>query len=123
MKTHHDDHIPGWPCQNSSGSNCERMVGREHDESFSHMNQLLNSVKVFGMCWRRLFCRVLDSCIVNTRSWPKKMDAPLDGNNVTFISNNSCHGHHGIWPVCVFQHGCWGIYTHHQLYYAKNTSC
>jgi len=32
----------------------------------------------FGMCWRRLY-RVLTSCIVNTRSWPKN-DAPLDGN-------------------------------------------
>jgi len=28
------------------------------------------SLKVFGMCWRRLY-RVLDSCIVNTRSSPK----------------------------------------------------
>jgi len=26
--THHG-HIPGWQCQDSSGSNCERMVGRE----------------------------------------------------------------------------------------------
>jgi len=25
-------------CQDSSGSNWERMVGREHEESFSHMN-------------------------------------------------------------------------------------
>jgi len=40
--------------------------------------QTLTSLKVFGMCWRRLY-RVLDSCIVNTRSWPK-LDAPLDGN-------------------------------------------
>jgi len=48
------------------------MVGRKHEESFSHMIwhilvQTLNSLKVFGMCWRRLY-RVLDSCIVNTRS-------------------------------------------------------
>jgi len=33
----------------------------------SHMNWLLHSLKVFGMCWRRLY-RVLDSCIDNTRS-------------------------------------------------------
>jgi len=51
-----------------SGSNWERMVGREHEESFSHMNwhllvQTLNSWKVFGMSWSRLY-RVLDSCIV-----------------------------------------------------------
>jgi len=30
-------------------------------------HQTLNSVKVFGMCWRRLY-RVLDSCIDNTRN-------------------------------------------------------
>jgi len=32
------------------------MVVREHEESFSHMNwvQTLNSLRVFGMCWRRL---------------------------------------------------------------------
>lgn len=79
-------HIPGWQCQDSSGSNCERMVGREKEEWFSHTNghlwiQTLHSVKVFGMCWRRLY-RVLDSCIVNIGSWPK-MDASLDGNNIT----------------------------------------
>jgi len=50
------------------------MVGSEHEESFSHMK-----LKVYGMCWRRLY-RVMDS--YNTRSSPK-MDAPLDGNNIT----------------------------------------
>jgi len=42
-----------------------------HEESSSQMNwhQNLNSLKVFGMCWRRLY-RELDSCVVNTRSWP-----------------------------------------------------
>jgi len=28
----------------------------------------LKVMKVFGMCWRRLY-RVLDSCFVNSRSW------------------------------------------------------
>jgi len=30
--------------------------------------QTLNSLKVFGLCWRRLYT-VLDSCIANTRSF------------------------------------------------------
>jgi len=38
-KTHHS-HIPGWQCQGSSGSNCERMVGR--------------------MAWRIIFTQDLD---------------------------------------------------------------
>jgi len=37
------------------------MFGKEN-ESFSDLK-----LKVFGMCWRRLY-RVLDSSIVNTRS-------------------------------------------------------
>jgi len=32
-------HIPGWQCQDSSGSNWERMVGRDYEETFSHMNE------------------------------------------------------------------------------------
>jgi len=40
--------------------------------------QTVNSLKVFGMCWRRLK-RVLDSSIDNTRSWPK-----MYGNNIIF---------------------------------------
>jgi len=53
-----------------------------------HMNwllwvQALNSLKVFGMCWRRLY-RVLDSCIVYIRSRPKT-DAPLDGNKCCHV--------------------------------------
>jgi len=69
----------------SSGSDCVRMVGRNMKNHFHSwiMNwllwvQSLHSLRVFRMCWRRLY-RVLDSCIVNTRSWPK-VDAPLDGN-------------------------------------------
>jgi len=42
------------------------MFGKEN-ESFSDLK-----LKVFGMCWRRLY-RVLDSSIVNTRSWQKCM--------------------------------------------------
>jgi len=30
-KTHHA-YVPGWQCQDSSGSNWERVVGREHEE-------------------------------------------------------------------------------------------
>jgi len=30
-KTHHG-HISAWQCQDSSGSNCKRMVGRENEE-------------------------------------------------------------------------------------------
>jgi len=42
-------------------------VKEQLGRTFSHMNWPL---WVFGMCWRRLY-RVLDSCIVNTRPWPK----------------------------------------------------
>jgi len=70
-KTHHG-HIPGWRCQDSSSCKV----------------QTLNSLKVFGMCWRSLY-RVLDSYIANTRSW-FKIDEPLDGNNITtFIFSGS----------------------------------
>jgi len=40
-KTYHG-HIPVWQCQDSSGSNCERMTRGEHGV------QTLNSEKVFG---------------------------------------------------------------------------
>jgi len=33
IKMYHG-HIPGWQCQDSSGSNCERIVEREHEETF-----------------------------------------------------------------------------------------
>jgi len=32
--------IPEGQCQDLSGSNCERIVGREHEDSFSHMKSL-----------------------------------------------------------------------------------
>jgi len=32
--------IPEGQCQDLSGSNCERIVGREHEDSFSHMKIL-----------------------------------------------------------------------------------
>jgi len=31
----HHDHIPNPGCQDSSGSDCERMVGRENEESLA----------------------------------------------------------------------------------------
>jgi len=49
-KTHHG-HIPGWQWQDSSGSNCERMVGREHEESFPQMNWLRPDFKFIASVW------------------------------------------------------------------------
>jgi len=53
----------------------ERMFGIK--ELFSITNwhlwvQTWNSLKVFGMCWRRLY-RVPDSCILNTRFGPNSL--------------------------------------------------
>jgi len=45
---------PGKQCQDSSGSNCERIVGRSMKNHFYTRIGTLNSLKVFGMCWRRL---------------------------------------------------------------------
>jgi len=92
-KTHHV-HISGWQSQDSSGSNCERMVIRELVESFSHMNwhlwvQTLNSLKVFGVCWSRLY-RVYNSCIVNTRKLMHLL-----------IRNTCCFFHQEVHPFLV----------------------
>jgi len=84
-KTHHG-HIPGWQWQDSSGSNFDKWLGgsmKNHFHKWIGCVQTLNSLQVFGMCWRRLY-RVLNSCIVNTRSWPKN-DAPLDGNKCSDV--------------------------------------
>jgi len=53
------------------------MIKRNMKNHLTHV-QILNALKVFGMCWRRLY-RVLDSCTINTISGPN-IDAPLDGN-------------------------------------------
>ena len=92
-KTHHG-HIPGWQSQDSSGSNCERMVGREHEESFSLMNchQTLNSLKVFGMCWRRLY-RELDSCIDNIQDLDQKLMHLLMEINVMLFPSRGTYIH------------------------------
>jgi len=86
-KTQHG-HIPGWQCQDSSGSSCERMVVRERDKSFLQLIESLWDV-------RRLN-RVLDSCIVNTIKvlnknvlWNKYCDVIC----IQFWS-----GSPGIWP-------------------------
>jgi len=53
---------------------------------FTHELAHESSLKVFGMCWRRLY-RVLDSCIDDTRPKP-------DGNTCSDV-------------MClVFLHGC-----------------
>jgi len=78
-------HIPGWQYQDSLGSNCERMVGREHKEYFSHEFVPLNpDLKFIESLWDVLEETLLDSCIVNTRSWPK-MYALLMEINVVML--------------------------------------
>jgi len=51
---------------------------------FKQEVQTLNSLKVFGICWRRLY-RVLDSCVVIGRYWPKNV-CTFWNNVATFIS-------------------------------------
>jgi len=97
-KTHHG-HIPGWQCQDSSGSNCERIVGREHELSFSHMNWQNLAPLSTDLKFIESLYRVLDSCIVNTRPWPKTY-APLDGNNITAFSIKRCI--HFWWRSCMY---------------------
>jgi len=78
-------HIPGWQYQDSLGSNCERMVGREHKEYFSHEFVPLNpDLKFIESLWDVLEETLLDSCIVNTSSWPK-MYALLMEINVVML--------------------------------------
>jgi len=88
-KTHHG-HIP---VKIHQGQRVKEWLERRMKNHFhtwiSSSESRTYSLKVFGMCWRRLY-RVLDSCIVNTRSSPK-MYAPPDGNNITtFISIKRC---------------------------------
>jgi len=45
--------------------------------SFHFLKNYFNTWKWYQICWSRLYS-VLDSCIVNTKSW-QKMYAPLDG--------------------------------------------
>ena len=57
-----DGHIPRWQCQDSSGSNCERVVQGAWDIIFTHglatTVQTLTPLRIFEMCWRRL-CAVV----------------------------------------------------------------
>jgi len=74
--------------------------------------QTLNSLRVFVMCWRRLY-RVLDSCIGNTRLWPKiarsifgqafsvcENDFSFSLTTILSQSDESWHCPPGIWPWC-----------------------
>jgi len=81
--------------------------------------QTLNSLKVFGMFWRRLN-RVLDSCIVNTRSWPK-FDAPLNGNNIpTFISIKKCTNFR-LLSIYLYKSKQWLLFWPWSVVYKYNT--
>ena len=80
-------HIPGWQCQDSSGSTCERVEHEDTWVSGSHFNTYFNTwichhrvltLKVLGMCWKRLK-EEFDSPVINKKSGPK-INATLDGN-------------------------------------------
>jgi len=83
-KTHHG-HIPGWQCQDSSDSKLKDRLWGAWRIVFTHksapLSPILNSLKVFGMC----FYRVLDSCILITRSWPKILIDLLKEINVVML--------------------------------------
>jgi len=63
--------IPEGLCQDSSGSNCERIVGREHDDSFSHMKSLGKKIKVFDEKDSRIFLHVMHFTGHQTVQGPK----------------------------------------------------
>ena len=67
-------HIPRWQCQDSSGSDCERVVQGVWDIIFTH--ELANTI--FWMFWRRLYAAA-DSPMINARSW-RKMYVTLNRN-------------------------------------------
>lgn len=75
-------HIPQWPCQDLSGSNCDTAFQslRPHFQTWIHYPrvQIWSSLRILGMCCRS-FELSSDSAIINTRNW-WKMNATLDGN-------------------------------------------
>ena len=76
-------HIPRWQCQDSSGSNCERVVQGAWDIIFTHglattESRPLPHWESLG-CAGEGFAQWSNSPIIKTRSW-RKMNATLDGN-------------------------------------------